>query len=355
MLLDFRMKLNFSLSRRLKFYRTVARATDQRRHGVKVIKVLESLVKLEEANNNNKPTLLSKFYSMLHTKHSMGTPLGEVLNKWVPAAEAVQIYSAEKSGRISQGFEMAYTIAKQQSSFVKVFRTALVAPISNLLVSFGIMGLFFQKLIPQIANSVPPDKRSSFSNFVYSLSHSFGWWMPALFLVFAICFAWIAWALPNYNGSLRLKLDKLPPFSMYKLMIGCSFLYALNSLMKSNVAQRTALQILEKFANPYLKKRINKIQDHTSLNLGDALIKIKMDFPDKEVINELAMASMQGNVAQALPDVVESLSVDGLEIIQSQALTAEIITKLITFGVLVFVLLGMFSFIADMQTLTLVA
>lgn len=326
----------------------MAKATDQKLHGMKTTIALEALIEIEKQNNNGKETSLSKIYTLFLENHSLGTKMGEVMSDWVPAAEAVQIFAAERSGRICEGFRQAYKIAKQQAIFIKMFKQALIAPALQLLMAVGILAMAFISLIPTVANTISAEKRSGLSNFVYSMSQTFHWWFAG-FLIFIIALIiWLVWALPNLNNSLRLKLENIPPFSIYRIMVGAGFMEAFNALLNSNVTQREALLILEKFAKPYLKYRINRIQELTEQNFGQALISIKLDFPDKEVINELAMASKQGNIAKALPDVVESFQSEGVELIQLQANIANGIARAIVFAVILFLMLSSFTFVIDM-------
>jgi type II secretory pathway component PulF len=345
------LKLHFNLKRRLKFYRIMAKATDQRQHGMKPTVALESLIDIEKENNKGKDTKLSKVYTIFLENYSLGQKLGEVMSIWVPASEAVQIFAAERAGRLSDGFSRAYEIAKQQAKFSKLFKQALVGPALNFVLAFSLLSMMFLKLVPTVSQSVSPDKRSGFSDLIYGMYQTYYVWFPALVIIVIAIVAWLIWALPNLNNRIRIKLENIPPFSLYRIMVGAGFLEAFNSLLSTNVQQREALLILEKFAKPYLKYRINKIQELTEQSFGQALISIKLNFPDKEVVKELTMASKQGNVAKALPDVVESFKTEGVELIEIQANIANGVAKGMVFGIIIFLVLGIFTFILDMASM----
>lgn len=346
----FFMKKAFNLNSRLRFYRTMARQTDNTKRGVKPVLVLSSMIKNEESRG--KKTQLSRLYRHIRSRLELGKRMGEVLQEFVPATESGQIYAAEVSGRISNGFVMASSVAKQQSTFKKVFRQALIGPFINLSMSIGIIAMFFNMVVPAMTGALSEDNMSTFSLFLVGVSGHFSLMLSTLVVSLSILAIWTIWALPNYNGFLRLKLDRIPPFSMYKLMVGCSFLYALNAMMRSNMSQTDSLKILRQFASPYLKLRINKILEQTSKSIGEALLSMKMDFPDREIVNEIAMASEQGVIVEAMPEIVENLSVDGLELVQLQAQIAKSITMALVVGAALFLLFGIFSFMGDMQAMT---
>ena len=346
----FRMKMAFNLSNRLKFYRIMARQTDEQKRGVKPLLVINSLIKLQEQANNDKPTKLSRLYRYIRKHLELGKPLGEVLKEFAPATEAGQIFAAETSGKISQGFAMAMDVAKQQQLFTKTFKQALISPVVNLGMAFLVANMFFKTLVPAMTNSLSESQMSATTGILVMISNQANDIFSVLGVVITALIIWTIWALPNYNGALRKYLDKIPPFSMYKLMVGCSFLYALNSLMRSRIPQQQALKTIRQFATPYLTLRINKILEQTTKSLGEAMLDMKMDFPAREVIDEIAMAAEQGVVTEALPEIIENLSTDGVELVNLQAQIAKTATLMVTVASILLMLVGIFSFLADMQS-----
>lgn len=344
-----KMKMTFNLKTRLKFYRIMSRQTDEKKRGVKPLLVINSLIKIQE-QSKGKQTSLSKIYRFIKFRLELGKSLGETLQEFVPATEASQIYAAEMSGKISDGFIMAMDVAKQQQLFSKEFKSALISPTINLCLSFGVINMFFKTLVPAMSNSLSESQMSSLSLFLIDAANYFNYISFATIMIALVVVSWTIWALPNYNGRFRIYLEKIPPFSMYKLMVGCSFLYSLNSLMKSRVAQQQALLTIKRFASPYLTLRINKILAQTNKSIGEAMLEMRLDFPDKEVIDELAMASEQGVITEALPEITEDLSVDGVELVKMQAQVAKTATMLVTVASLMTMLVGIFSFLSDMQS-----
>mgnify|MGYP000945636322 CR=1 FL=1 len=344
------MKMAFKLSVRLRFYRTMSRQTDSRRRGVTPIRALQSMIRNEEIDGRK--TALSKLYRHIKNRLELGKRVGEVLQSYAPASEASQIYAAEISGRVSDGFIMAAEVAKQQATFQKVFREALIGPSINLVLSLGIIYMFFTTLVPAMTGALNVEKMSVYSSILVMIADHFLMYLMMTVSLIILLIAWIIWALPRYNGVLRLKLEKIPPFSMYKIMVGCSFLYAYNSLVKTGTQQVVALWTIRQFATPYLKFRINKILEQTSKGFGEALLNMRMNFPDKEVLNEMAMASEHGVLNEAMPDIVENLSIDGLELIKLQAQVAKTIAMILVVGAIMFLITGTFSFMADMQAMT---
>lgn len=350
MLEKLQMKLAFNMQQRLRFYRIMSRQTDNSKRGVKPVLVLSSLIRNEEMGKRGKQTPLSKLYRHIRSRLERGRLIGETLQEFAPSSEVSQIYASELSGRINIGFTKASEIAKQQATFRKIFKEALFTPLIQISMAIGILSMFFGELVPSLTNSIDKNNMSDYSSILVALADYFD---PLLYLGLTIAItaiAWTIWALPNYNGKFRITLDKLPPFSVYRIMNGCSFLYALNSLMMSDMSQQQALLVINKSASPYLRYRINRILRQTDKSIGEALLNLRMNFPDKSVIDEIAMSSEQGVLVEAMPEIIANLNNDGVELITNQAKLTKAVAFIILVGTVVFLLSGVMSFILDLLT-----
>lgn len=350
MLDKLQMKLAFNMQQRLRFYRIMSRQTDNSKRGVKPVLVLSSLIKNEEIGKRGRQTPLSKLYRHIKNRLERGRLIGETLQDFAPSAEVSQIYASELSGRINVGFIKASEIATQQATFKKIFKEALFTPLIQITMAIGILSMFFGELVPSLTNSIDKNSMSDYSSLLVVLADYFD---PILYLTITlgiVVIAWTMWALPNYNGKFRVMLDRFPPFSVYRIMNGCSFLYALNSLMMSDMSQQQALLVINKSASPYLRYRINRILRQTDRSIGEALLNLRMNFPDKSVIDEIAMSSEQGVLAEAMPDIINNLNHDGVELIRKQANLAKTGAFIVLVGTIVFLLSGVMSFILDLLT-----
>lgn len=350
MIFETLMRLNFDLKKRLKFYRMLAKSTDEKRKGVKIQTALEHLMRLEKRNYGEK-SLTYKMYKNWLKKLTHGYEFGKIIRNFAPQTEAMIISASETSGKISDGFILAGDVARSQATFIKVFRSAIAVTSITLVMSLTVLSFFCTKVLPSIASSVSVDRMSNYSLFVLRIIKTYHIWFPAFTISAIILLAFIVWAVPNYKHGFRLKLEKIPPFSLYRIVTGCSFLYAFRSLTKSGVPQTQALKRMAEFANPYLKYRIDKIlyQMNRGISFGNALINIHLNFPDRDIVDELSIHSESGNIDEALDEVVNNLNEDGLELVKLQAE----ITKYIGMGIIVVIILflitGLFSFIKDIQ------
>ncbi len=159
------------------------------------------------------------------------------------------------------------------------------------------------------------------------------------------------WALPNYRSGFRLILDKFPPFSIYRILVGVSFLHTLSALTKAKLKQNDALIEMKRFAQPYLIYRINKylMSINNGKSLGQALISTKLNFPDEYVIKELAMYAESGNIDDAMHEVIHSLNEDGLELVNKQAGILKTISFAWIMTLIMILIMSIFTFVMDLQ------
>ena len=151
----FQMKFYFDEKKRMQLYRVLHKTTDEKRRGLKVLNVLESLKKQEKKHSS-----MFKLYSHWIKQLNNGSRFSEVIKDYVPAAEAMLISANEKAGKISDGFKMALDLAKQKKQFTKIVITALTLPIILFVLGILILSYFCISIIPVLAHSIPIAKMS---------------------------------------------------------------------------------------------------------------------------------------------------------------------------------------------------
>ncbi len=163
------MRLNFDLKKRLTFYRIMMKATDEKRHGIRVKQLLESLIKIEM--RNNKHSLTCKMYQRCLQSLNKGLEFGWILSEYIPASEAMIIAASETSGKISEGFMLADSVARNQSQLKNAFISALLGPSITLLMTIVILSFFCIKIIPILQASMIGVTLSSYSQILIIMAN----------------------------------------------------------------------------------------------------------------------------------------------------------------------------------------
>ena len=150
-----------------------------------------------------------------------------------------------------------------------------------------------------------------------------------------------------WTGPMRAMFDHLPPWSLYKIFTGISWLLALSALVKSGTPVSTSMRALRRDASKYLKERIDKtlIFVNNGDNLGQALAKTGLEFPDPEIINDLKIYSELDNFEEALEKLANEWLEESVYLIENKAAILNMVAILTVAGIIAWAVMGVF----DMQ------
>lgn len=143
--------------------------------------------------------------------------------------------------------------------------------------------------------------------------------------------------MPYWKGSLRKKVENLPPYNMYRLKVGCSWLIAAASLIRTGVKLDQAMTHLMKYAKPYLRHRISSTVFFLKRgsNLGIALTKTKLDFPDPDMVDRIGVYAQGKDFGGRMDILAKEFAERGIEKINAQS------SVIRTLGLLVVAIVGM--------------
>ena len=138
-------------------------------------------------------------------------------------------------------------------------------------------------------------------------------------------------SMSRWVSKTRITFDKIPPWSLYRMWQGSSFLLAISSMMNAGVKlDEVSLGRIAKQSDPYLKQRIRALIRYITAgeNLGDALYKTGYEFPDEEIIGDLQIYSKLRGFDENLIWIVQSW-VDSL--VEQVTITMKIVNTTVLF------------------------
>lgn len=296
-------------------------------------------------------SVLYYVYNDIALRLSSGASESEALAGFVPDVDAMMINSF-KDDDISTGFKnlMDYNVKVKEmnSALLKAIRY----PALLFAMAIGAVCYFSISLIPALTASIPDDaKVSDISAAMIDLSHNIYLYLAILFVFIVSSVALLSWALPNYNGKYRKALDKIPPFSIYRITNGCGFLNALAALSNSGYQQFDAIEEMRENSNKYLAYRLELIAEQIkgSKNLGSALVDINLDFPDKKMLEDIELISRFGVLEDSLSKMADDMTEKGLSLINKQAAILKQVATAVIAMTVMFLFNGIYSLSGDMS------
>lgn len=341
-------KTIMNYKQRMMMYRMLEKMTGEPAT-LQINEAIEEL-KAMEVNKDLKSRLWYVYDDVMEQMRNSDADFAKAISKYIPQQDTM-IISASEQDDITIGFATVIENNIKISMMKKAFYSALAYPVMMLGILMLLLYYFSVKVIPAFVDNMPNGViLSSSSELLVKLTHYFNWWFFGLVIFLAVLIGWLTWALPNMISKHRSHLEELPPFNMYRIMIGCGFLFALNSLGKAGFMQIASLEQMLSLARPYLRYRIEVIMDLMAdgNDIGQALIISKLNFPDKQMVRELAI-QVKYSSDDSLEVLSNTLAADGLEAIKNQAQGLRFIVTMIVFGTIGFLYFSVYQFGIDLS------
>lgn len=206
----------------------------------------------------------------------------EELRLWVPASEAM-IFSAY--GRVDAGvlFSAAARIAsmrdRQIAAVVKAVTQPGLVAVTMLALLWGAGGW----LVPSLEQTVPADRWLGLAGIFRAVSLWLYEDAAVLGLVLAGAAAALTAVTVGWTGPGRTLLDRVAPFSLYRLIVGSAFLFvAIEFLRAGQDLNEEAFARFRRSSSRYGRHRIGAIQTLMARGwgLGTAMVQARHGFPD---------------------------------------------------------------------------
>ena len=203
---------------------------------------------------------------------------------YVPESEALLF---RRFGLASDAsiFRSAARMTSVDERIAKAIRQALLWPMFLFLLVFVLLYSLGSHLIPTMATLAPIAEWPLMSRAVAVVAlwvADYALWVAGVLTAAAAAYKW---AERHHSGWGRAWLDRLPPFSLYRLRTGATFVFVL--IENARVGHEINRAFLLNLANslpPYTRSRIRAVAERADrTNIGSAAIAAGHGFPDPEL------------------------------------------------------------------------
>ncbi|GAB5387230.1 MAG: type II secretion system F family protein [Alphaproteobacteria bacterium] len=274
-----------------------------------------------------------------------GHPFGQALEGWAPVSERMLIEAGESGSKLDEALDNVIKLATSSKKIKSALVGGLTYPLVLIIAIGAIMYIFGTKVIPAFGQVKDPDTWTGMGAYLAWLSHFAQNYLIFVFaglIAFVVLFAITA---PKWSGRLRSTFDKLPPWSLYRLVQGGGFLMATAALVNAGVAIPEVLRKLRKNANPWMRERIDAClrEVNSGANLGEALHRTGHGFPDKEIVDDLRVYAQLSSFDESLAAVADEWIVEGVEKVDAQAKVLNTIALMLIGFTIISLVGGLFS------------
>ena len=303
---------------------------------------LREIYKIESKDGKKKDEVRAIVVYDCMTALESGRNLSDALEKWVPEQEIHLIRAGERSGDMVNALKDVVRIVTAKGKIVAAVAKGATYPVILLFMISILLNQIANKMVPQFARILPVEKwtgPAALLKIIADFVTNYGMTSIIGGIVLA---TWVGWSLPNmYKSPIRKYLDMVPPWSIYRMLNGSTFLLNVAVMLKAGIRVQEALIILSKGGSPWLRHRIQAtIQNiNQGANLGLALHRTGYNFPDARAVQFLRVLSNQDGFDEKLTNFGDrwlDKSVSGIEAASGILLAVGILTT----GVLILLILG---------------
>ncbi|WP_310622233.1 type II secretion system F family protein [Flexibacterium corallicola] len=275
--------------------------------GMTITKALDNIY-LCESFDGKKPKAIgavaAKEWSRV-IKNGLG--LGEALAGWIPESNRVIISAGDAAGNPPKAIKSYLRVSAAGSKISSALWGSLGYPI--FLFSFAILFLIYtsKKIIPTFSDMLPIEQWPSVP---HSLATVSGFLdnniISGIILLVLLVFA-IIWSLPRWTGRVRQYVDYIPPYSLYRIIVGSGFLMSFSSMMSTGMPAPKILPTLLRTASPWYAERLQQIkyQNDNGNNIGKSLYKSGYVFPTMRAVMNLRAYSELKNFDRIVEELAD--------------------------------------------------
>ena len=208
------------------------------------------------------------------------------IEAWVPASEAM-IFAAYGRVDATALFIGAGRVTDMRDRQIKALVVALAVPVllfvALVVMMWGAGGYFIPVMMDLIEDDAWPPiplAMRGVALWLYAYPWIFAAGVAALVaLVWTLTLAW--------TGPGRARLDRIAPFSLYRVIVGSAFMFVLLEYLKAKAdLNDETFEVLKKSASRYTRHRIGAIQALMArgMGLGASMIATGHGFPDPKLL-----------------------------------------------------------------------
>lgn len=280
---DWVLRAQISPKQRAKIYNSLALLLESRVLLYDALNKLRDIYSLDSTKPNAPRAVMIAAW---RERIAEGSTFADAIRDWVSPEEAALIAAGERSGNLREAFADAMKLIGAKSAIVLTIALGFAYPIFLAIMIAGVLTVIATTLVPVVARIVPPETWEGAAAVLYALSEftlHYGVYTAVALVVLVIL---IALTFPRLRGNLRYRLDRYPPWSIYRAVLGAGFLLNVSVMVRAGVGLLDAVELLAEHANPYLRERLDATIQGIARgdNFGEALLSADYAFPDPEAI-----------------------------------------------------------------------
>ena len=312
--------------------------------GVPILQALDSiLIFRKKMFGRSDPVCLAIEDWMISLRS--GLRFSDATEGWINDSERILLAAGEESGHLDGSLRSAVTLLEAGSDIRDAIIGGLAYPAFLSLIAFGVMYLFGFKIIPSFSQTVGADKWTGMAAAMVVASGFIRDWLWLLAVLIVASIAIFFASLPHWNGRYRTVLDRYPPYAIYRIVQGSTWLIAFSAMVEAGIKTEKSLEQMSQNSNRWMKARMQACLGgmRNGENVGQALANSGYGFPDPEIIGDLEVYSRLKGFNEALSILGSRWLKEGVKRIQSRMKVVFGVCLLLVASIVAFMVGGMIA------------
>lgn len=274
-----------------------------------------------------------------------GMSFSDATRGWVPINETMLLTFGDVS-KLSIALDNIGRVVEGTEKIKRSMLTAIAYPLFLLALTFGIVIMVGLYLVPPLRDAAGTDIvwRGTASSLVWLAEFASNYWF--VFVAAFIAITMIVWlSLQSWSGRIRAMFDKIPPYSLYKIQVSVSWLMSLSAMVAAGGTIPVAMKMLADNSTSYLSSILEATLRYIANgdNLGVALSNTGRDFPNQEIIGDLAIYADMNNFDENLSQIANDYLDESVRKMESVSSTLNSIGILLVSIIIAWVVFGTFQ------------
>jgi type II secretory pathway component PulF len=337
-----RVQMQTSPRTRVRLYRQLERLL---RNNVRLTEALDSLWR-RASNEGRRPTdSVALALAAWQQGPKSGRGLAQAMASWIPNEERLLIEAGEQAGQLPQALADVVFLAQGTRRIRGAIISGLAYPIALFAALLLTLWYLAGNIVPAFATILPPEQWTGMGAWLARLA-----WFAENYTVaiavgtLALVILYLA-TVSRWTGRTRLLVEGIPPWSFYRLSQGIGFLLASSALLRAGMQMTEVFDRLRQDSSPYLRERLSAAVQRirSGDNFGNALYKTGMNFPDKDIVQDMRTYASLTGFNDTLAQVAREWLEDVVRKVQGQAQALNMVMLFLMFVLIVVVFTGLYA------------
>lgn len=274
-----------------------------------------------------------------------GRSFGRAIMEWVPPGDRIVIEAGEAAGGLADALENALFIQESGKKIKSAIFAGIAYPSFLVLLAIGLLVIFGTRIVPSFESVLPRERWTGTAADMANVADFVHYGLVPVLLVAVCIIGVMVWSMPRWTGPVRIKADRVVPWSIYRLNMGAGFMLSVSALVKAGVHMPEILRMLGRGAPPWYHERMGEALKHVNngANLGEALHRTGMNFPDVDTVQDLRAYAGFDNFDETLELLGRQWVEESVDRIKAQMAVIRNISLLVLGAVFATIATGIFA------------